>query len=72
MSPSTYEPLTALLGSDATNLGQAPSNQTRTSSRIENRNLASQQQEDEEPITGYTYNPSERIERMFGISPPWR
>lgn len=72
MPTSTYEPFTALLGSDAPNLGQAPSNQTKTSSRIEDRNTGSPRQEDEEPITGYTYNPSERIERMFGISPPWR
>jgi len=33
-------------------------------------------QEDKDHVAaaagGYTYNPSERIEKMFGISPPWK
>lgn len=67
MPTSNYEPLTTLLGSDAitpVKSSARPDGNLKTSS--------GPRQENEEPITGYTYNPSERIERMFGISPPWR
>jgi hypothetical protein len=78
-SPSPYEPLTALLNSDMSpSVHQAATSQIRVTSAARNgtrpqTNGTRQQQEDEEEaVTGYTYNPSERIEKMFGISPPWR
>jgi hypothetical protein len=71
MPASPYEPLTALLNSDiAPNMGSGQlkvTNGTKTDNRFQNGT----RQEEDEPMAGY-YNPSERIEKMFGISPPWR
>jgi hypothetical protein len=71
MPGSPYEPLTALLNSDiAPNMGSGQlkvANGTKTDNRFQNGT----RQEEDEPMAGY-YNPSERIEKMFGISPPWR
>jgi len=78
MSASPYEPVGAFLGSDLP--PAAALHQTSTASQItvtngtrhESRASTAHAREDDERIAGYTYNPSERIERMFGISPPWR
>jgi hypothetical protein len=43
----------------------------KSSVRNDGRNPG-EEDDEHEHSTGYTYNPSERIERMFGISPPWR
>jgi hypothetical protein len=71
MPTSPYEPLTALLNSDMpTSMGTGQlkvTNGTRPDNRFQNGT----RQEEDEPVGGY-YNPSERIEKMFGISPPWR
>jgi hypothetical protein len=79
-----YEPIGTILTAD---LAPAAIHQTSTSqitvtngARMENnttgtiRSNSAPAREDDDLITGYAsnYNPNERIERMFGISPPWR
>jgi hypothetical protein len=61
----------ALLNSDS--VGQSVYSTTRVSTgpRVDNMTHYPRETE-EEQIPGSAYNPSERIERMFGISPPWR
>jgi hypothetical protein len=78
ITPTTpYEPLTALLNSDAA-IHQTSTSQIKvtSSTRVENITQGSSHQEEEENVLGYTYSPSERIEKMFGISgfnaPTWK
>ena len=80
MPPASYEPLTALLGSDmGSTVHQNSTSQIRVSntltanaSRYENIGPGAPRQDEEEHVLGYNYNPSERIEKMFGINPTWR
>ena len=65
MPTSPYDSFGALLNSE-----MGPSVHQSTS-RVSN-GARVERQDEEEQVTGYTFNPSERIERMFGISPPWR
>jgi len=80
MPGPSYEPLTTLLGSDLApavhpnTTGQIRVSNTTltTASRRENNATAGSRQDEEEHVLGYNYNPSERIEKMFGINPAWR
>jgi hypothetical protein len=71
MPTSPYEPLTALLNSDMPTSMGAGQLKVTNGTRTDNRFRDATRQEEDEAIGGY-YNPSERIEKMFGISPPWR
>lgn len=75
--PSTYEQqLNAFINSDVASTGyQTATGQIKVTNgtRVENRIQAvNTREDDEEHVTGYPYTPNERIERIFGISPPWR
>jgi hypothetical protein len=83
MPTSPYEPLSALLASDmAPTVHQTSTSQIKVTGARSMENLnriqgaqgipPTSRPDEEEHVGGYTYNPSERIERMFGISPPWR
>jgi len=82
MPPASYEPLTALLGSDmgstvhqnSTSQFRVSNTLTTNASRRENSTPGASRQDEEEHehVLGYNYNPSERIEKMFGINPTWR
>ena len=80
MPTSTYEPFTALLGSDmgstvhqnATGQIRVSNTLTTNASRRDNTGPGASRPDDEEHVLGYSYNPSERIEKRFGISPAWR
>ena len=68
----TYEPLTALLNSDIAQTSTTQikvTNSTRVGNVIPGSNA---RQDDEEHGLGYGYNPSERIEKLFGINPMWK
>lgn len=80
MPGASYEPLTTILSSDlGPAVHQNSTSQIRVSnalttnpSRRENIAIGASRQDEEEPVLGYNYNPSERIEKMFGINPAWR
>jgi len=75
MPTSPYESFGALLNSEiGPSVHQATTGQFRVSTGARLDNIAhTSRQDEEEQIEGASYyNPSERIERMFGISPPWR
>ena len=82
MPPASYEPLTALLGSDmgstvhqnSTGQFRVSNTLTTNASRRENSTPGASRQDEEEHehVLSYNYNPSERIEKMFGINPTWR
>ena len=72
MSGSPYEPLTALLNADIAQTSTSQikvTNSTRVGNVIQG---SSTRQDDEEHVLGYGYNPSERIEKLFGINPMWK
>lgn len=72
MPGSPYEPLAALLNSDIAQTSTSQikvTNSTRVGNVIQS---SSARQDDEEHVLGYGYNPSERIEKMFGINPMWK
>jgi hypothetical protein len=72
MPGSPYEPLTALLNSDIAQTSTTQikvTNSTRVGNVIQGSGA---RQDDEEHGLGYGYNPSERIEKLFGINPMWK
>jgi len=75
MPTSPYDSFGALLNSGdmGPSIHQTTTSQIRVSAGARPDNMTHNTRQDEdEQIANYTYNPSERIERMFGISPPWR
>ena len=72
MPGSPYEPFSALLNSDIAQTSTSQikvTNSTRVGNVIQG---SSARQDDEDHVLGYGYNPSERIEKLFGINPMWK
>lgn len=72
--PSPYEPISALMTSEispAVHPSQITVSSNSTRVEYADRNHSAQLGEDEQLSTNHSYNPNERIQRMFGINPPW-
>jgi len=71
---SPYDSIGTLLNADfppAAAIHQSSTSQitVANTARLDNR---TRNREDDNRVANVSYNPNERIERMFGINPPWR